>query len=200
VLLGTSLPWLLAPGMHHLEAFNEAVSEGAWGKLAGRLGEKVRQAVDMEHWAAFNRSWRTFTDLVAEIGSAGEAPATIVALSGDVHHAYLAEVTFDDEANVQSRVYQAVASPFRNPLDKRERRVIRAASSRPSERLMSKLARMAGVEPPQATWNLRRPAIFDNVVATLHLHGRDASLTLERARATDDGRDVRLETVFHGGL
>ena len=39
LLLGTSLPILLSPAMHHLEAWNEAVCDGAWGGLAARAGE-----------------------------------------------------------------------------------------------------------------------------------------------------------------
>ena len=39
LLLATSLPWLLAPGMHHLEAWNEAVCAGAWGG-AGRQARR----------------------------------------------------------------------------------------------------------------------------------------------------------------
>ena len=31
LLFGTSLPFLLSPGLHHLEAWNEAVCRGAWG-------------------------------------------------------------------------------------------------------------------------------------------------------------------------
>ncbi len=35
LLIGTSLPFLLAPGLHYLEAWNEAVCNGAWGRAAG---------------------------------------------------------------------------------------------------------------------------------------------------------------------
>src|SRR4051794_4503288 len=128
VLIGTSLPWLMAPGMHHLEAWSEAVGEGAWGSWPARRAEALREALDLEHWAAFGDSWRRLTDLVERIaaGRDGTPPATIVALSGDVHHAYLAEVAFRHGSGVRSKVYQAVCSPFRNPLDARERRVIKA--------------------------------------------------------------------------
>ena len=37
-LVATSLPLLLAPGLHHLEAWNEAVCDGAWGGSAARAG------------------------------------------------------------------------------------------------------------------------------------------------------------------
>ena len=56
--IGTSLPFLLAPGLHHVEAFGEALATGAWGKRVGRVGEKVRQTVDLEHWAAFQDGFR----------------------------------------------------------------------------------------------------------------------------------------------
>jgi hypothetical protein len=35
LLFGSSLPFLLAPGLHHLEAWNEAVCAGAWGRPGG---------------------------------------------------------------------------------------------------------------------------------------------------------------------
>ena len=43
LLIATSLPFLLGGGMHHLEAWNEAVAQGAWGKRMAQLGEKIRQ-------------------------------------------------------------------------------------------------------------------------------------------------------------
>ena len=40
VVLATSLPLLLPRGIHALEAWNEAVCDGAWGKRLARLGER----------------------------------------------------------------------------------------------------------------------------------------------------------------
>jgi hypothetical protein len=202
LLLGTSLPWVLTPGLHQLEAWDEAVAEGAWGKVPQRAAEKLRQAFDLEHWAAFNASFRRFTEWVGEIGAADNGhgpPATIVALSGDVHHAYLAEVSYPGR-DVSSRVYQATASPFRNPLDKRERRVMKAAASRPARWVAYGLARAAGVPRPAIRWQLRHKPVFDNVVAQLHIDGPRASATLWRARPTDDGHSSRLDEVFTDAL
>ena len=64
LLLATSLPLLLGPGMHWLEAWGEAVAGGAWGGAMARVGERIRRAVDLEHWAAFQTSfhaWRSFS-------------------------------------------------------------------------------------------------------------------------------------------
>ena len=77
--------------MHHLEAWNEGVCGGAWGGPAAKLGEKIRQELDLEHWAAFNESFERLAEIQRSVGAGerGEAPASIVTLSGDVHHAYL---------------------------------------------------------------------------------------------------------------
>ncbi|MDQ3973645.1 MAG: alkaline phosphatase D family protein, partial [Actinomycetota bacterium] len=115
LLLATSLPYLLLPAIHHLEAWNEAVCDGAWGRAAARVGELVRQGIDLEHWAAFGTSFDRLAALVDEVaaGEHGAAPASIVLLSGDVHHAYLARVAAAEPET--SPVYQAVCSPVRNP-------------------------------------------------------------------------------------
>ena len=65
-------------------------------RAAARLTEKLRRAEDFDHWASFGRSFRRLSGLLREVGSSKEhtPPASIVVLSGDVHHAYLAEVGF----------------------------------------------------------------------------------------------------------
>jgi PhoD-like phosphatase len=199
LLLGTSLPWLMAPAMHWLEAWDEAVCAGAWGARAARVGERIRQGLDLEHWAAFQRSFEDLERLVQSVGSGeqGEPPATIVALSGDVHHAYLMEVGFRPEAKVRSSVYQAVCSPFRNPLDRHERLTIRLATKRPTEALTRALARSAGVRDPDIRWRLAGGCEpwFDNQVGTLELEGRRARLQVEKT-VPDDMVDPQLQTVI----
>ena len=69
LLIGTSDPYLLAPGLHYLEAWNEAVCNGAWGGGAARIGERIRRALDCDHWAAFQRSFMRLTALLEEVGS-----------------------------------------------------------------------------------------------------------------------------------
>jgi PhoD-like phosphatase len=198
LLLGTSMPWLLSPAMHWLEAWDEAVCAGAWGARAARLGEKVRQRLDLEHWAAFQRSFEDLERLVRAVGSGerGEPPATIVALSGDVHHAYLMEAGFRRDEEVRSAVYQAVCSPFRNPLDRHERAAIKLAASRPLEAATRLLARGAGVREPDMRWRLAggREPWFDNQVGTLELQGRRARLRIDKT-VPDDWEEPSLETV-----
>ena len=197
LLIGTSLPWLLGRGMHHLEAWNEAVCAGAWGGPAAAMGEKIRQGLDLEHWGAFEDSFRRVCELVEEVGAGkrGEAPASIVVLSGDVHHAYLAEVGFRRGAGVESAVYQAVCSPLRNPLDSHERHAVKFALSRTGELVGRSLARGAGVADPPLGWRISDGPWFDNQVATLELEGRESLLRIEKAVPGEDPAHPRLDCV-----
>ena len=172
LLIGTSLPLFLAPALHYLEAWNEAVCDGAWGGLAAKLGEKLRQGVDLEHWPAFRDSFNLMCELLREVGAGnrGEAPQSIVVLSGDVHHAYLAEVGFPTGSGVKSRVWQATCSPFRNPLSTKERRGVRVGFSKTGAVIGRLLARSAGVPPPPVRWRfMDGDPRFDNQVGTLEL-------------------------------
>jgi len=202
LLLGSSLPFLLAPGLHYLESWNEAVCNGAWGGPAAALGERVRQGLDLEHWAAFGSSLDRAMELVraAGTGAHGTPPASIVALSGDVHHAYLAEVGFPRGTGMRSAVYQATCSPFRNPLDGRERASIRFACSRAGLLAGRLLARAAGVGDPPVRWRFTHDEpFFDNQVCFLELDGRRARLWLQKTVPEED-EGFSLETVFERDL
>ena len=128
-------------------------------------------------------------------GSGGGPPASIVVLSGDVHHAYLAETAFDPEAGVESSVYQAVCSPYRNPLDERERRAIRTGFSRPFIAAMRALGRSAGAPDPGMRWRLAEGPYFDNQVATIRLDGREARMQLDKTIGGEEDQR-HLECVF----
>jgi PhoD-like phosphatase len=202
LVLGTSDPYLLALTFHNLEAWNEKVVDGAWGGAAAALGERMRRSVDFDHWAAFEQSFLWLTRLIERVGAGehGRPPATIGVLSGDVHHAYLAEVAFRGDAGVKSAVYQAVCSPYRNALDNRERRVIQLARTRPVAELTKRLATAVGVKDPGIRWRFREGPYFDNQVATLELDGRSATMKLEKVPRDPEGRDERLEQVFEERL
>ena len=183
LILADTLPMFFSPVFHHAEAFSEAVAGGAWGALMARVGEKARRAFDLEHWAAFNHSFRRICDLVTRVsaGERGAPPASIVMLGGDVHHAYAARV----KAGGDSAVWQAVCSPLRNPLKKTERRQARLGFSLRIARMARGLARRAGVPDPPLDWEVTDGPYFDNQVATLEFDGRAATLRVERT--TDGG-------------
>ena len=203
LLFGTSLPWLLAPALHDVEAWNEAVCGGAWGERLKATGERIRQARDLEHWPAFHRSFVAMAELQRSVGAGerGEPPASIVILSGDVHHAYVAEVAFPRGDRVSSRVWQAVVSPFRNPLDSSERRVIQAMFTRPAAAVARLLRRSAGVQDPPIRWRMHPDGPwFDNQYGVLTIDGRRIDFRLEKAVPDEDRGEARLECVLEQRL
>jgi PhoD-like phosphatase len=202
LLIGTSLPWLLGRGMHFAEAWSEAVAGGAWGSAAAKAGEKMRQTADMEHWAAFQESFTRLVELFRAIGTGerGEPPASITVLSGDVHHAYLAEVGYPRGTDMRSNVWQAVCSPYRNPLEKKERDQIRIGMSRGFELFAQTLARLAGVRDPGIGWRIVGDGPwFDNQVATLIIDEREIHMRLDKAVPTD-AEHAKLECVLERRL
>ena len=196
LLIASSLPILLPGGEHGLEAWNEAVCDGAWGKLGARMGEKVRQGLDLEHWAAFRKSFERMSVLLEEIASGkhGKPPSTIVMLSGDVHHAYLAGVGFRKGVAAQSAVYQATCSPFRNGLSSNERRMVKFASGPVGGAIGRFLCRTAGVPPARIGWRVEDGPWFDNQVASLSFDGPVAHFKIEKTDP-EDWREATLHQV-----
>lgn len=202
LVLATTLPVLLPHTFHYLEAFSEAACAGAWGPIAARLSEKLRQGLDLEHWAAFQTSFHRLLALTREVGAGrrGPAPASILFLGGDVHQGYLHEAAFRSSAGVRSRVYQAVCSPFRNPLGRRERAMLRALRRLPVlDRAARRLAHAVGVTDPEVGWRLAQAPTFDNQLGTLRFDGRRASLRIERT-TPGDGTDLTLHTTLQRQL
>jgi hypothetical protein len=196
LLLASSVPFLLAPALHHLEAFDEALTEGAWGRVGASLGEKLRRIAVLDHWASFQHTFRQLTELLDDMahGRVGDAPESIVMLSGDVHHCYLAEVGFRPGGAPSSRVWQAVCSAFRKELAPHERRAIAFGHSRLAERLARGLARRAGVRSVPLDWRVVEEPAFANQVATLSIDGAHVRMSVEQVAG--EWRDPQLEVAF----
>jgi PhoD-like phosphatase len=197
LVLASTLPVFMPKGIHHLEAWNEAVCAGAWGRLAARLGEKLRRGFDLEHWSAFHDSFERlceWLERVADGADRARPPATVVLLGGDVHNAYVNEVTLKTKASAPSRVFQVVCSPFRNPLSPVQRRAVKLIGSNAAGAVLGRLARLAGVEPSRADWRLVRKPSFHNSLGELDLDGRSARVTLYRSASAGEERE-RLQRL-----
>jgi hypothetical protein len=121
-------------------------------------------------------------------------------LSGDVHHAYLAEVAFRRGAGVRSAVWQGVCSPFRNALDSHERQMVEFSLTPPGELLGRALARAAGVPEPEIRWRLCEGPFYDNQVGTVIVDGREASMRLEKTVGDPESDRRELELVYERRL
>ncbi len=196
VVLATSLPVLLSRGIHDVEAWNEAVCAGAWGQRFARIGERIRRAGDLEHWAAFGHSFTLFERLLTGLarGAAGAPPATVTILGGDVHHSYLAEVARPDGVTSPTAIYQLVCSPIHNLLPDNFRELQRIVTSRAGGVIGATLARLARVPAPQLSWLITKGPWFPNMLAALDFDGRHARVRFDRS-ASDPASKPHLIPV-----
>ena len=152
----------------------------------------MRQLVDLEHWPAFHASFTDLASLLRSVASGersdGEAPASVVVLSGDVHHGYLARATFGDGAH--NPVYQAVGSPLRNPLGLPERLFMLAGWTRPVERFGRWLARLSGVNESCRRASRRGRAGDHGAPAGDHRRRDRSRSTFGRGGVSDGGASV----------
>ncbi|WP_217240578.1 alkaline phosphatase D family protein [Streptomyces sp. AC555_RSS877] len=200
LLIGTSLPWLLPQLVHDAEAWNAALCRGEKGARWARFGEDLRRKADLEHWAAFPESFAALAELIAEAGSGPQAPATILVLSGDVHHAYVAEPKWRSGArSPQARVLQLTCSPVHNSIPLSIRLGFRFGWSSLARALGRRFAWHARSPLPPVSWRKKGGPWFGNQLMTLTLRGRSARLRLEQARAVRGARP-RLETVTESEL
>ncbi|WP_149183360.1 alkaline phosphatase D family protein [Streptomyces sp. TRM49041] len=187
LLIGSSLPWLLPPLVHDAEQWNASLCRGDRGDRWARVGEVLRRGSDLEHWAAFPASFAWLTRLLTDAAEGPDAPATVSVLSGDVHHAYVAEPDvardrWGGRAGRAGRVLQLTCSPVHQRIPYALRLGFRFGWSRAGRWLGRALARHARVEAPESGWARTGGPWFGNQLMTLTLHGRSARLRLEQAR------------------
>ena len=188
LLVATSLPFLLPMGLHHVEAWNEVYSSGERGQIRAWLGERLRRAVDLEHWAAFQQSFQDVARWSTEVadGQRGPAPQSVTFLSGDVHFSYVSEV----ERENGSRILQAVCSPIRNPLPRLMRYFAAALALGPAVPFGAWMAHKAHVPDPPFRWNGIKGPWFDNNLATLEVTGSGLRMWWATGKI-EDGRHDR---------
>ena len=190
LVVGSSLPWLMPPAIHYLEAWNERTADSP-RRWVSAAAEQLRRAVDLEHWAAFSRSFEALGELFRRIGEGGPdapghrvgaggayaAPTSISVLSGDVHHSYVAEVEFGTP--VRTPVMQLTCSPVHNQVPAIMRPLMRFGWSRLAAQAVRGLARTAGVVRPAWSWKRLAGPYFGNAVSTLRLAADSATARVE---------------------
>jgi hypothetical protein len=195
LVIGASLPWLMPPAIHHLEAWNERTADSSRPRVAARA-EKLRRTFDLEHWAAFTRSFDALGELFRRLGEGSPAgrigagpvyaaPASISVLSGDVHHSYVARA--DLGTPMTTPVHQLTCSPIHNQVPAFMRPLMRFAWSRLAAQAVRGLAKSAGVARPQLRWKRLAGPYFGNAISTLRHDGPTAIVQVE---GTDKNGDL----------
>ena len=203
LLIGTSLPLIMGPAMHWLEAWNEVVADGAWGRASRRSPRScARSSTSSTGRRSRTRSAR-MCDLLLEVGrrrAAARRRRRSACSRGDVHHAYLAEVGFPPGLRREVRA-SGRRSARRSAIrwTRNERRVILGClDARRAGASPARSPARAGVRDPPVGWRLaHEKPWFNNQVAWLELDGRRATFVLDKAIPPEDGKgEPVLERVF----
>ncbi len=209
LVVGSSLPWLMPPAIHHVEAWNEKLAQSR-RRWVARPAERMRRAFDLEHWAAFRRSFDALGELFRHVGAgtpgrsgqrvgAGPAyppPATISVLSGDVHHSYVARAALG--ADVAAPVHQLTCSPIHNQVPAALRPLMRLGWTGGVAAAARALARSAGLPRPVVGWRKLAGPYFGNAVSTLTHHGRRAEVVIEGTTKDGELRSVAAVRLREG--
>jgi phosphodiesterase/alkaline phosphatase D-like protein len=175
LVVGSSLPWLLAPAIHHVEALDERLCDSPRRPVA-RVAERLRRGLDLEHWASFGRSFEALGALFGQL----DGVSTVTVLSGDVHHSYAARALVDPPT------YQLVCSPVHNELPWAMRPAVRLAWSGTAGRAARAVARLCGTPAPGLRWDLVTGPFYENAIGTL-VHTNRSGYAAFEGTAVDGG-------------
>jgi hypothetical protein len=201
LLIGSSLPVFVPPGLHDLQLWSETLTNGKWGHLVARGSEWIRRGLDLEDWPSFADSFDAFVQLLRDVGGrdAGTAPHTISVLSGDIHFSYISRLHFDRDVPMNSSVHQIVNSPIRNALNPKERLAMRVAVSRVGSLVTRGLRRTVRRRKAGVEWDLDEGPVFDNCLGQLLVDGANALLVQEHSCPSNDG-SAQLDLLYEVDL
>jgi hypothetical protein len=197
LVLASTLPFLILPGVHHLEGWDEAIAQGAWGRPGRWVGEKLRQVLDLEHWAAWSESFAEFTTLLRDaVTTVG--PDNILLLGGDVHCSYIAAAELDGLDHPGTSIRQLTMSPFRNDIERPAKLAFRLLNRRGLNGAMHGLAKLARVPEAGLSWVVEHGVWFDNGVISVELD-ESCAVAVDHAIVEDGVQRLRRTVRIDGG-
>ena len=197
LLVVSTLPVLVSPALHYLDARTRRCATARGGNLAARIGEKIRRAIDLQHWAAFQDSFhRLFPLEELASGSAGASsglnrPARRRHPPGVRGRGRVPRCGRRDKPRLGGLL------PVPAPTLKARTERSGSQRSRALRRLTQRMAHAAGVRDPTVRWRAFQEPTLDNQVAWVRLDGPRLSLTIERLRPGDG---PELEATFERRL
>ncbi len=181
LLAVSSVPWALPHGVDLLERWISGLVRTSPRPSVRRTAERIRRAIDLEHWPAFADSYQRLADLLKE--QTAESGVPPVVLSGDVHFAYVSEY----ETSQGSKILQLVSSPLRQGDRTHEQTARAAALTGWFTSIMGVLARRSNSGLPTLSSQLLTEVWTANNIATLR-YGDDGStlaISLDRSYLAD---------------
>ena len=162
----------------------------ALGRLAASLSERLRRAVDLEHWAAFNRSFEQLCDWLRAVARGTEEPAARLRPAARRRRPQ----QLDQRGRPRNR--RVVPRPPARLLAVPQPALGEGAAHRPGDRLARLRAALRAARAARrsrgAVGELEsaQRATFDNSLGELLLDGRTASATFRRSPR--EGEDPEL--------
>ena len=182
LMLASSVPWLMPPAIGDLETLNERAAERhGW---RGKLGEKLREAGDFEHWAAFYKSFLRMGEMIATDRQPARRPG---------HHQRVVgrrPPQLCSARRTRRCVPGRIDRPSAGVLAGTQLRaafikpVFMLGWTRPAAAVIRWWVRRRGVTSPPLTWREVCGPLFGNTIATVAVNGRDAEVFFEQPRKT----------------
>lgn len=129
------------------------------GKQVARIQQRVTRRMSFDHWPVFATTWHELAQLLSR------RKHDIVVLSGDVHFSYAAEAYRGIFRSQQRALYQLVASPFANRLDRRDTRLILRQALLKRAFYGGLHIRLCHLSPTNAQARVARDILMQNTVA-----------------------------------
>ncbi len=162
------------------------------------FGERLRRAVDLEHWPAFGASFAQLEQLLTGLAAgrcsvAGGPPASVTVISGDVHHSYLAAVDLPGRLGAAAGTSRPRGGLLPVSPGRAARDAVRAAAGQHPGRVACWARwrpRPAGARVPRIRWRITAGPWFENMIAVLDFDGRGARVRFDRAAVDPAGRPL----------
>ena len=199
LLIATTVPYLLSPGFHHLEAWNERLCDGAWGGPPPAAARScAAPSTSTTGPPSSSPSIAARAARRGRLGPARQGPgldrAALRRRPPRLSLRRRLQARRGDEKRRLPGGLLALPQPARGE----ERKVVKAGFSPPSPR-SPRLARLAGAPDPGIRWRLLEGPYFDNQVGTLRLDGRHAIARLDKTVAGEED-ERKLEKTFERRL